>query len=118
MAGRLIWLTGWELRPWRKDVEAPTWSYTGYTRQRENEEYEPRQLDYATGLPMEGERVFLSVLRRLYPRPMILPSWTMTQPMGTSPRVRAFLACRRASFIYFSWMLVTEGLLRGSPGAE
>ena len=23
------------------------------TRQRENEEYEPRQLDYATGLPME-----------------------------------------------------------------
>lgn len=43
----------WELRPWRKDVEAPTWSYTGYTRQRENEEYEPRQLDYATGLPME-----------------------------------------------------------------
>ena len=24
----------------------------GYTRQRENEEYEPRQLDYDTGLPM------------------------------------------------------------------
>ena len=26
--------------------------YTGMTRQRENEEYEPRQLDYDTGLPM------------------------------------------------------------------
>ncbi|MCD8325143.1 MAG: sulfatase-like hydrolase/transferase [Lachnospiraceae bacterium] len=45
----------WELRPWRKqDTREATWSYTGYTRQRENEEYEPRQLDYATGLPMES----------------------------------------------------------------
>ena len=26
--------------------------YTGWTRQRENEEYEPRQLDYETGLVM------------------------------------------------------------------
>ncbi len=44
----------WEWRPWRKnDVREATWKYTGYTRQRENEEYEPRQLDYATGLPME-----------------------------------------------------------------
>ena len=29
------------------------WNNCGYTRQRENEEYEPRQLDYDTGLPME-----------------------------------------------------------------
>ncbi|MCD7863841.1 MAG: sulfatase-like hydrolase/transferase [Lachnospiraceae bacterium] len=44
----------WERRPWRKnDVREATWKYTGHTRQRENEEYEPRQLDYATGLPME-----------------------------------------------------------------
>ena len=43
----------WEHRPWRKNLEEPTWRYTGYTRQRENEEYEPRQLDYCTGLPME-----------------------------------------------------------------
>lgn len=42
----------WERRPWRKDASAATWSYTGMTRQRENEEYEPRQLDYNTGLEM------------------------------------------------------------------
>lgn len=43
----------WENRPWRKEKFQPSWSYTGYTRQRENEEYEPRQLDYATGLEMK-----------------------------------------------------------------
>ncbi len=43
----------WERRPWRKDARAATWSYTGMTRQREHEEYEPRQLDYDTGLPMK-----------------------------------------------------------------
>ena len=32
----------WRARPWRKDDFQPTWAYTGYTRQRENEEYEPR----------------------------------------------------------------------------
>lgn len=42
----------WENRPWRKKSSKATWSYTGMTRQRENEEYEPRQLDYATGLEM------------------------------------------------------------------
>ena len=31
------------------------------------------------------ERVFLSVFLRLYPLAMTLPSFTMTQPMGTSP---------------------------------
>ena len=41
----------WYVRPWRKDAVA-TWKCSGYTRQRENEEYEPRQLDYVTGLPM------------------------------------------------------------------
>ena len=40
----------WRDRPWRRDGFVPTWKYTGYTRQRENEEYEPRQLDYDTGL--------------------------------------------------------------------
>lgn len=44
----------WHIRPWRKDAPLPTWRYTGYTRQRENEDYEPRQLDYTTGLPMEN----------------------------------------------------------------
>lgn len=43
----------WERRPWRKDARPATWNYTGMTRQRENEEYEPRQLDYSTGLAME-----------------------------------------------------------------
>lgn len=41
----------WAARPWRKDMQ-PVWSNDGYTRQRENEEYEPRQLDYDTGLEM------------------------------------------------------------------
>jgi uncharacterized sulfatase len=42
----------WERRPWRTDARPATWGYTGMTRQRENEEYEPRQLDYDTGLEM------------------------------------------------------------------
>jgi arylsulfatase A-like enzyme len=41
----------WECRPWRSD-KTPRWANDGFTRQRENEEYEPRQLDYDTGLPM------------------------------------------------------------------
>lgn len=44
----------WEKRPWNPDPVEDTWDYTGYTRQRENEEYEPRQLDYSTGLEMES----------------------------------------------------------------
>jgi uncharacterized sulfatase len=40
----------WERRPWRSDARPATWAYTGMTRQREHEEYEPRQLDYNTGL--------------------------------------------------------------------
>ena len=43
----------WEQRPWRKDLKEATWACSGMTRQRENEEYEPRQLDYSTGLPMK-----------------------------------------------------------------
>ncbi len=44
----------WERRPWRKDARPATWSYTGITRQREEDErYESRQLDYNTGNPME-----------------------------------------------------------------
>ena len=42
----------WERRPWRTDAREATWDYTGMTRQRENEEYEPRQRDYSTGLDM------------------------------------------------------------------
>ncbi len=42
----------WERRPWRTDARPATWDYTLMTRQRENEEYEPRQLDYGTGLEM------------------------------------------------------------------
>ena len=43
----------WAARPWRTDL-APVWENDGFTRQRENEEYEPRQLDYDTGMPMES----------------------------------------------------------------
>jgi uncharacterized sulfatase len=42
----------WERRPWRRNARPASWAYTGMTRQRENEEYEPRQLDYATGVEM------------------------------------------------------------------
>ena len=45
----------WASRPWRMDIaEAapPTWDGAGMTRQREDEDFEPRQLDYATGLEM------------------------------------------------------------------
>ncbi|RMD73281.1 MAG: DUF4976 domain-containing protein, partial [Lentisphaerae bacterium] len=45
----------WEIRPWRKDARQPSWKYTGMTRQREEDlRYEPRQLDYETGLEMEN----------------------------------------------------------------
>lgn len=42
----------WENRPWNSYPEDRTWDSRLMTRQRENEEYEPRQLDYGTGLPM------------------------------------------------------------------
>ncbi len=42
----------WAARPWRPD-KTPNWENDGYTRQREHEEYETRQLDYDTGLPMK-----------------------------------------------------------------
>lgn len=42
----------WERRPWRQDARPASWDYTGYTRQREADVGEPRQLDYSTGLEM------------------------------------------------------------------
>ncbi len=42
----------WACRPWRKD-KRPSWAADGYTRQRENDPGEYRQLDYSTGLTME-----------------------------------------------------------------
>lgn len=42
----------WERRHWRTDARPATWDYTAMTRQRKNEEYEPRQLDYGTSLKM------------------------------------------------------------------
>ncbi len=44
----------WHNRPWRKDAPEETWEYTAMTRQpEEDERYEPRQLDYSTGLVMD-----------------------------------------------------------------
>ncbi len=42
---------GWACRPWRPD-KSPSWDVDGFTRQRDNDPGEPRQLDYATGLTM------------------------------------------------------------------
>jgi uncharacterized sulfatase len=42
----------WECRPWRNDRTA-RWDWTEKTRQREEDGYEPRSIDYDTGLPME-----------------------------------------------------------------
>ncbi|MFI3283868.1 MAG: sulfatase-like hydrolase/transferase [Erysipelotrichaceae bacterium] len=42
----------WAVRPWRKD-KINTWHNDGYTRQKENEMNEERQLDYDTGLTMK-----------------------------------------------------------------
>ena len=44
----------WARRAWRSDAPSASWAYTGMTRQREDEDYEPRQLDYETGLSMES----------------------------------------------------------------
>ncbi len=42
----------WQCRPWRTG-KTPSWDVDGYTRQRDNESGEYRQLDYNTGLPMK-----------------------------------------------------------------
>ena len=42
----------WENRPWHPDTAYQTWDSRLMTRQRENTEYEPVQLDYSTGLPI------------------------------------------------------------------
>jgi uncharacterized sulfatase len=41
----------WGCRAWRPDFPV-TWANAGYTRQRENDGYLPRELDYDTGLTM------------------------------------------------------------------
>lgn len=43
----------WGRRTWRPDFPA-TWENAGYTRQRENDGYLPRELDYNTGLTMKN----------------------------------------------------------------
>ncbi|MCL4413240.1 MAG: sulfatase-like hydrolase/transferase [Actinobacteria bacterium] len=42
----------WERRPWRGDAALPTWAGRGMTRQRSEDGFEARQLDYDTGLEM------------------------------------------------------------------
>jgi len=41
----------WGNRPWRRQFPV-SWDNFGMTRQRESDGYLPRELDYATGLPM------------------------------------------------------------------
>ena len=40
----------WRIRSWREDAQPATWSNEGFTRQRDDIKYEPRQLDYDTGM--------------------------------------------------------------------
>ena len=54
----------WARRTWRTDAAPATWDDSGMTRQREDEDYEPRQLDYGTGLAMTA-----AVRRKNQPRP-------------------------------------------------
>jgi len=54
----------WERRPWRGDARPPSWPYTAKNRQREHEEYEPRQLFYHTGHPIEQ-----AITEGDYPKP-------------------------------------------------
>ncbi len=42
----------WQHRPWRTGVPAPSWSGNGMTRQPDDDGYQPRMLDYDTGLPI------------------------------------------------------------------
>lgn len=42
----------WHNRPWRSDAPAPTWRGFGMTRQPADDGYQPRMLDYDTGLPI------------------------------------------------------------------
>lgn len=58
----------WERRPWRTDAQPASWSYTGYTRQSEDD-YEDRQLDYDTGLPMKEA----SRIKNLHEKPSAPP---------------------------------------------
>ena len=44
----------WQRRPWATVAREASWSNERYIRQRENEEYEPRQLAYETGLEIPG----------------------------------------------------------------
>lgn len=41
----------WSMRPWNKGF-IPSWHNEGFTRQKEEDGCEPRQLDYDTGLPI------------------------------------------------------------------
>lgn len=43
----------WEQRPWRKDAVEATWDYTSYTRQKEEDWGQKRQLNYSNGLVMD-----------------------------------------------------------------
>jgi uncharacterized sulfatase len=43
----------WQRRPWRTDAPPASWEHTAKNRQRDHEEYEPRQLYYQTGLEIE-----------------------------------------------------------------
>lgn len=57
----------WGRRPWRPDFPE-TWANAGMTRQREDDGYLPRELDYDTGLTMKSAT-------RLKDNPKIAAAW-------------------------------------------
>ena len=44
----------WLDRLWRTDKTQVSWNFTGKRRYKATDEYEPQQLDYSTGLPVEN----------------------------------------------------------------
>lgn len=42
----------WHRRPWRSDAPDPTWKGRGMTRQRPDDTFQPRMIDYTTGMEM------------------------------------------------------------------
>ena len=70
----------WQCRPWRKD-KRPSWNVDGYTRQRENDPGEYRQLDYSTGLTMK-EAMYLQKAQEKWPLQVHLRNILIMSQMG------------------------------------
>ena len=43
----------WERRPWRTDIQTPSWGYTAEKLYRNNDADDPEQWNYRTGMPIQ-----------------------------------------------------------------